>query len=666
MRTVLVCACTLMAAAVRDGGAQVPDSAVADSAGRPRPAVRLDPIVVTATRVPLRRDKIGSATSLVTPLPLEAGDPAVRSLASLPGVSLDEAAGPGGPTIVRIRGGEEVFTQILMDGVQVNQNGGFFDFQGLALSNLDRVEVARGPLSALYGSSAVSGVVQYVTRAGLPGRSRVDWSTSGGTATERGGTFRSSASVSGGVPRFRYSSGYGVAYQRGIFAVPHDIWSRDGSLRLDASPSGRVDLTGVFRLTGMDANLPVRDAGATRVPLDPKARTSRDRIVASLRASAAATAAWRHEVVVSMYHETFVYDDQYDGVDGTPLGIFIFDANFTQRSTLRRASANYLATVSTGGLRHPLELSYGAGVEREDLRDRTAGDFGPGDLPLGRSARALHAEVHAQPVERLSLLAGSRLELIPGVPGQFTPRGSVVFDLLPGRLAVRAAVGRAFKTPNLQQQYLDNPFIVSNPDLRPETSVSWEAGVTAGSRDRRFTLALGYFHQQYRDLIRTVAVPGGTQQINRNLGDSKADGVEWELRIRPAGAFEAGLAGAWLKTTILDNAGLSPTEYPDGGALPFRPSVTATAYANVPVSRRLSVTPRASLVGAQTVLSERFSGQRVRLPAYTLVGFTAALQAAAWAEPFVRVDNLFNQKYQTGFDRRGIPLTVEAGLRVSR
>jgi len=68
---------------------------------------------------------------------------AFELLRDLPGAHVDEGAGPGGPTIVRIRGGEEVYTQILLDGVQVNQTGGFFDMQGLALSNLERVEVVR-------------------------------------------------------------------------------------------------------------------------------------------------------------------------------------------------------------------------------------------------------------------------------------------------------------------------------------------------------------------------------------------------------------------------------------------------------------------------------------------------------------------------------------------
>src|SRR5688500_20401294 len=87
------------------------------------------------------------------------------ALRSHSGGHIEESAGPGGPTILRLRGGEEVFTQTLLDGVQLNQNGGFFDFQGLMLTNVARIEVLRGPQSALYGSTAMSGVVQKIGRA---------------------------------------------------------------------------------------------------------------------------------------------------------------------------------------------------------------------------------------------------------------------------------------------------------------------------------------------------------------------------------------------------------------------------------------------------------------------------------------------------------------------
>jgi vitamin B12 transporter len=167
--------------------------AAAPLAAQQRDTLRTDtlsPVVVTGGWTPVQAANFPGAVSVINDarLQAEAAPLAIDLLRSLPGTHVDEAAGPGGPAIVRLRGGEEVFTQILLDGTPINDNGGFFDFQGFGLSNLERVEVARGPQSAVFGSSAVSGVVQFVTRAGTAGPLRTRASMEGGGASENGGS----------------------------------------------------------------------------------------------------------------------------------------------------------------------------------------------------------------------------------------------------------------------------------------------------------------------------------------------------------------------------------------------------------------------------------------------------------------------------------------------
>src|SRR6266850_2460377 len=108
-------------------------------------------------------DRIGFSSSVVSTTD-DARRPAAavgQVLRRLPDVFIDEGAGPGGPAVVRIRGGEEPYTKVLWDGVPINISGGFLDLQGLTLSNVERIEVARGPHSAVHGSSAMNGVVQF-------------------------------------------------------------------------------------------------------------------------------------------------------------------------------------------------------------------------------------------------------------------------------------------------------------------------------------------------------------------------------------------------------------------------------------------------------------------------------------------------------------------------
>lgn len=626
--------------------------------------VRLAPVFVTATRVPVRLDRLGVASSIISSEDLRMRPPssAAEALRYVGGAFIDEANGPGGPTIVRLRGGEEVFTQILVDGVQVNQNGGFFDFLGFAPGNLERIEIARGPQSALYGSSAMSGVVQFLTRRGDVGPPRMLLAGEGSAASENGGGHRFQGEISGGSRALRYAAGAGYRYSRGIYALPNDAKTSDASLRLDASPSDVFALAGTFRYMSIESMLPVRDPGATRVPLDPNASNTRDRIVASLGATFAPTSSWRHELRGTLYRDNFVYDDVGDGLAAElpALPFFVFDATFRLDSRLVRKGIEYSGDYRAGG-NDDFVLSWGVRGERETLRDRTSGDFGDDRQTYDRNSTAVFGEMIVRPVRWLDLVAGVRAEKYDGLDVAVTPRGSARLQLVPGRLALRLAAGRAYKAPNLQEQYPNNPFIVSNPDLAPETSVSVEAGVDATTADGRVDAGVTVFHQTYDDLVRAVQYDA-TRQQNRNLGRSRANGVEARLRVEPAARWALGLEGSWIRTRIVDATGLPPGNFPEGEELPFRPSVVGEAFVEFTPTDPFTVRVRASHVGEQIVLSERFSGDRVPIDAYTLAGLDLTWSVTSNWMLYARFDNLFDTAYETAFDRRGIPATAAIGL----
>ncbi len=646
--------------------AQTPHTDTTAAAGDSVRPYRLSPVIVTGTAVPERAALTGFGLSVIDAADLarKPGLYAADALRELPGATIDEAAGPGGPTIIRLRGGEEVFTQILFDGVRVNQNGGFFDMQGLTLTNVQRVEVARGPQSGLYGSSAVSGVVQFITPQGQAGPPRYELSTEAGAAAEYGGSFRSTITTGGGSAHLRYSAGTGVTYARGVFAAPHNTWTHDGSLRLDALPTPPWRVTGNFRFVNVDGMLPVRDPGATRVPLDSNARNSRDRVVASLEAAYSPSPRVKHRLTTAHYREYFVYEDQYDAVaESTSYPFFVFDANFLLKSQLTRTTVGYDGSLQLGDLNRPrpFRLAYGALWEREGLLDRQRGDYGDSDTPFDRPNTAAYAEAHLPLTTRLNLQVGTRLDKYEGLPAELSPRGNAVFEVIPGTLALRGAGGRAYKAPNLQQQYAESPFIQGNPDLRPETSTSWEVG--AEVRAAGGILTVTYFRQTYRDLIRTVAQENDTRQINRNLGSARSSGLEWSLRYEAGGRWRAGLDGSWLTTEILENAGLSPDEYPIGGALPFRPRNNAAAYVGVSPSSRMFAQVRVAYHGAQVVLSERFSGNRVWLDPYVVAGMYATFELSPRATVYGRIDNVLGTDYATAFDRPGAPRMAALGFR---
>ena len=427
---------------------------------------------------------IGFATSLLggRDLAAEPTPYAARALTFLPGVSIDEGSGPGGPTVLHLRGGEESFAQILFDGVPINISGGFHDLQGVTLTNVERIEVARGPLSALWGSSAMSGAVQFITRQGQTGPAQLGLLAEGGRATEHGDQTHTELTLSGGTERLRYSSGVGFAYNRGIYAFANDIVTGDMSLRLDARPAERWTLMATARYIDVQAHLPVRDPGVTRVPLDPNQRDGHYRWLGSLSAGWTATPTWHHRLTARVLWDDFVYRDQKDGVtDSTSYPFFVFDFNFSFRSTLLRPGLEY---VGSNALRlgkagaSQLTVSYGAEWQRESEANSQAGDFGPSHTDLDRSDEAVFTEVQGRLGPRVSVLSGARLEKFQGLTAELLPRASVVVAVVPDRLALRAAAGRAFKAPNVDQQFLENPGTIPNPNLKPENSASWEIGAT--------------------------------------------------------------------------------------------------------------------------------------------------------------------------------------------
>ncbi|HEU4880646.1 MAG TPA: TonB-dependent receptor [Longimicrobium sp.] len=628
-----------------------------------RDTVRFDPVVVTAGKVPVRASETGLALTVVPGEAAERQPFAMDVLRALPASHIDEAAGPGGPAIVRLRGGEEVHTQILIDGVQVNENGGFFDFQGLTLAGLDRVEVARGPQSAVYGSSAMSGVVNFVTRAGEPGRMRLEGSSEGGGATEHGRSYRVTAGASGGSRALRYAAGAGSTYSRGHLSVPHDVRGVDGSLRLDTDPAARWQGTATLRWMGVEGNLPVRDPGATRVPLDPNARYERDRAVASA-AARYVPGAWSHQLRGSAYRQRFLYDDEKDDVPAQ--SFFIFDANFFLESVLTRSTLEYVGTWDGRNADDGsgFAVTWGAQGEREALESESGGDFGPGEQALDRSSGALFGEVRAGVGRDVRLMAGARAERYEGLGTEVTPRASAAVRVVPNLLTLRAAVARGYKAPNLQDQYVDNPFIAGNPDLHPERSSSVELGADAVAPDGRLSGGVTVFRQTFFDLIRTVAQEGTDKQINRNLGRSRATGVEWSARYAPGRVWTVGTDGAWIRTEIVENSGLDPAAFPVGEALPGRPDVVGAVYLEVSPAPRLTGILRGTYVGEQTVLSERFSGARVGVDPYLLASVGLDYAASPTMMLYARLDNALDTKYETAFDKPGAPMTLFVGVRM--
>src|SRR5438874_3457489 len=186
---------------------------------QPQDTVVLKPVVVTATRVPVAADLVASAVTVLRGADLVARG--VRTVAdaleTVPGEHIVETGSFGGQTSLFMHGGESDYVKVLLDGVALNQAGGGIDLAHLTTDNVDRIEIVRGPVSVLYGSDAVTGVVQIFTRAGH-GAPRGQVEFGGGTY----GAQWASGDVGGGAGPLSYGVSLSRFSSDGIYAFNNE------------------------------------------------------------------------------------------------------------------------------------------------------------------------------------------------------------------------------------------------------------------------------------------------------------------------------------------------------------------------------------------------------------------------------------------------------------
>jgi len=412
----------------------------------------------------------------------------------------------------------------------------------------------------------------------------------------------------------------------------------------------------------------VRDAGVTRVALDPNQRDAHLRWIGSMSAGWDAAPTWHHRLTASVLRDVFTYADRHDSLPGVDtLPFFVFNFNFDFRSTLLRPGLEYVGrkdfAVTDEGPR--FTWSFGASWQREAEVNTQDGDFGSSRTSFSRSDAALFTELQGRVGRRVSGLVGGRLERFEGLPAELTPRAGLVVTLIPGRLAVRAAAGRSFKAPNVDQQYLENPGTIPNPALRPERGSSWEVGADLTSPDGRSAFRIGYFRQRFTGLIATVPADTGPKQTNKNLGSTRSSGIEVQAERTFWARWRLGANATWVRAIVLDNAGLAAAGFPVGSTLPATPRVTGSAYLSGGLSSSLSILASVTTVGRQTAFSERFSGRRVPVAAHTLAGVRLQWRASRALEVSLRMENVLDTRYAVAFDRPGVRRAAALGVRVA-
>ena len=621
------------------------------AAQAPRDTVLLPPIVVTATRSPLPASTLGSAVTVIEGEALRrAGIATVAdALRGAPSVALAQAGSWGAQTSLFLRGGENDYVRVLVDGVALNQAGGFLDLAGLTTANVERIEIVRGPASVLYGSDAMTGVVQIFT-----GQGRADARASVAARAGSFGTTELTASAAAGGRRLALSGALERQATDGTLAFNNQLTQTGVNARAAWTPDAASDVGFTVRSRAGRYHYPTDGAGNA---VDSNQFQDTRQTAIALEAGRRLGSAVEARLLLGADLRRDSVDDAPDG-PGDTLGFY----EYRSRTDYARYSADARANVALAGR---TTATLGAVVEEQRERSTSAyaSQFGggTGGTDIARTNRALYAQLVADG-GRVGLQTGLRLDDNQRF-GRFVTWRTAASLRLAAATRARVSAGTAFKEPTFVENFAEG-YAVGNPDLRPERSASIEAGIERTLLGGRLALAATAFAQRFRDLVQyTFATAAPTDPNFYNVASARASGLELEAHLAPVAAVRVVVQYTALRTSAADS-GFDGTVFAPGQRLLRRPTHGGSASVEWLGSRAV-LGFRVSAVGSRDDLDfGTFPTQRVVLPAYGRVDLWGAAPLAGAVALTVRADNVTGTRYAEieGFPAPGRRVLV--GVRV--
>ena len=468
---------------------------------------RVEPVVVTATRIETPAAEIGVSVSVVTEEDFKTYHYATvdEALRTVPGLEIRRSGSLGKTTSITIRGATANQVQVLVDGVRVKSpTTGQADLSDISPDLIERIEIIRGPQSTLYGADAIGGVVHIITKRG-----KGPFSASVQQEVGNYDTLRSRVSGGGQWKILDYS-----------FAASH--LESNGQFRNDGSDenalSGRLGvalpwdshLAFVARWNRTDTDLPVKFVCCGPLAVEPlidvNQRQQSETLVLTLEGKARPVPWWESRGRISRYENSLGFQDPVD-----PGYAFDFPS-FAQINVERREAEWINAfhvgkwSTSTVGLEYRHEEGENKGV----FRSRT-------------NTQSVFFEEQLRFFDRLFLTGGFRVEDHSVFGTETTERGSLAYLIRAWGTRIRGGAGSGFRAPTLNDLFYPD---FSNPALKPEKSFSWEVGADQKLWQERIRLGLTYFHNDFENLIRFVSIPVSPFVAVVNLARARTAGIE--------------------------------------------------------------------------------------------------------------------------------------------
>ena len=580
-------------------------------------------VVVSATRIPTPEAEVASSITLIT-----ADDIARRQsqdlpsvLKDVPGLNLVQSGGPGGQTSVFMRGTNANHTKVLVDGIDVSDPSSLedtFDFGQFLTQDIERIEVLRGPQSGLYGSDAIGGVINIITRSGS-GPAQLTASVQGGSFD----TFNQSAGISGSDGGFHYAANVEHLHTGSMPVTPLDLLlpgeARNNdyydnlteSAKLGFDVTQHFDLGLVARFT--DSHLRLTDDNPLVFPSYPEASQS----ASNTR---------------QFYTRLTEHSAMMDGAFEQTLGLaysHIDTSEFTPPEDGPPASYGggrvMLGWQGVSKLSDSQTLIFGAEHERDEISS---------PISSATNIESGFAELQSNFLPGLYDTVSLRYDDNDRFGSKVTYRIAPVYVISSTGTRIKASFGTGFKAPTLQELFENYPAydFFANPNLRPESSTGYDVGVEQALLEQQVNVGVTYFHNSIRNLIDDNE--DFTTYVN--VGRATTEGVESFIDYKPTQSLTLRLDYTYTEATddILHQELLR------------RPKHKASFNGTWQATQRLTLNATLLTVGSWVDGNRDFSIPRLDAPGYTTVNLAGNFDVTNRLSVFARVDNLFDRHYQ--------------------
>jgi vitamin B12 transporter len=607
--------------------------------------------IVTATRIPTPQERLPAATTVIDRQTIEERGyvTLADALVSVPGFNIVPSGGMGQQASGFMRGTNSNHVLVLRDGVPINDAShpsGAFNFGNALLGDIERIEVVRGPVSAIYGTSAIGGVINLITRRAPADRQAQPYGeVAGGTNY----TARGVAGVAGTIG----NTDYGVTGQslstRGSNAVAPRFYNnqgeRDGFRSAVITARGGVNIgetapANLLGMTRLDGLVTMRENrfGLDNIPNDDPNYSGDDRNWMGFLRSATELFGgdWTTGVTLSATEDRRRYTNWRDSLSSST-------ADDLYRGRRERLAWDNTVRLADFGVISANNLVFGAGFENESAFTRSNLSGFRQDVDKSQQSSFAYIGTQHRLWDRLDITTALRQDAPDDVDGATTWRLGGVLSLPEIASRLRASGGTAFKAPSVYQRYGINNFgFRGNPDLRPEHATAWEAGIETDLAPG-FTISALYFESWIRDLIQSTPDFRTNENISRAHIRGGEFGVDWRL------SDSFATRAAWTVQEARDETKDLPLARRPRNTASLSPRIAPRVdWVDVP-NARLIIAPEFIYFGRQWDFIYPDNGGFGR-NGYNEEGFvfnmTASLPVTHQVTAFIEARNLGNRRYE--------------------